>query len=247
MRDDLLHARASIDWAVAHFQDFQSRLDAWCKANVEVSVKQLPPDVPNNVIVATEKASLPLDFNVEFGAYINAIRSSLDILASTLAARHCPALIKHAYFPVASSDQAFAAGNYKGSKLIRALPDKERDIIKSIKPYKGGNPTLFPLHHLDILRKHVRLLSVLAAPARLGMRVDAFPFFHPVATGWMRSSHEETVLGLISKDAPDPQFDFDAQVVLNETSYSGRTVIDALQNFATFATLIIWQFDGPAP
>jgi hypothetical protein len=245
MREDLLHAKASVDWAVSHFPAFQARLDEWCSANVDVDIKKLPDNIPNNLIVATEKGPLPLAFNVEFGAYVNAIRSSLDILASTLAARHCPVLVDDAYFPVASSAQAFAAGKFKGNKFVRALPAEERGIIESLNPYQGGNPTLFPLHRLDILRKHVRLLSVMVTPARLGMRREAFPFFHPVSTGWMRSSDEETVLGLISKNAPDPELDFSAQVVLNETTYSGRTVIDALQNFAAVATMIIWRFDSP--
>jgi hypothetical protein len=245
MRDDLLHAQASVDWAVAQLPSFQSRLDAWSHANVDVIIKELPADSPNNVIVAIEKGPLPLAFQVEVGAYINAIRSSLDILASALAARHCQALMDDAYFPVASSPQAFAARNYKGSKFVQALPAKERDIIESIKPYKGGNPTLYPLHHLDIVRKHVRLLSVLVQPARLGMRREAMPFFQSLSIAWMRSSDEETVLGLISKDAPNPELDFTATIGLDEPTYSGRGVMHALQNFATFAGSIIWMFDSP--
>ena len=79
MQDDLLHAKAAVDWAVAQFPAFQARLDAWLNANVNVSIKKSPPDVPNNVVVATEKETLPLAFQVEAGAYINTIRSSLDI------------------------------------------------------------------------------------------------------------------------------------------------------------------------
>ena len=100
MRDDLLAARASVDWAVAQLPAFQSRLDAWLKGNIDVVVKELPADTPNNVILAMEKEPLPLAFQVEAGAYINTIRSSLDILAATLAQRHCPALIDDSYFPI---------------------------------------------------------------------------------------------------------------------------------------------------
>jgi hypothetical protein len=92
MQDDLLPARASVDWAVAHLPSFQARLDAWLNGNIHTGIKELPPDVPNNLVVAVEKEQLPSAFQVEAGAYINAIRSSLDILAATLAQRHCPPL-----------------------------------------------------------------------------------------------------------------------------------------------------------
>jgi len=244
MQDDLLHPKASVDWAVAQFPAFQSRLNDWANANLHVSIKELPADTPNNVVIITEKEPIPLAFNVEAGAYINAIRSSLDILASALATRHCKHLIDDAYFPAAASAQHFARGQYKGSKFVQALPAKERDIIESIEPYKGGNPTIYPLHQLDIVRKHVRLLTVLVQPARLGMRREALPFFKPLSIPWLRVSDEETVLGLFSKDAPDPELDFTGQISLDEPSYRGWNVVAALRNFATVATSIIWMFDG---
>lgn len=244
MRHDLLHAQASVDWAVAHLPAFQARLRIWLDENVQVSIKELPADVPNNVVVATEKSQLPLDFQVEAGAYINAIRSSLDILASSLAARHCPNWIDDAYFPAASSASAFATGNYKGSKFVQALPAKERLIIEHCKPYKGGDTLIYPLHQLDIVRKHVRLLSAMIIPSRLGMRREALRFFEPLSIAWMRSADDETVLGLLAKDSPDPEFDFTAQVALDETAYfAGTEIITALKIFANAAQTIIGKFD----
>lgn len=243
MQDDLLHARASVDWAVAQLPAFEARLNGWLNENVHAHIKELPADCPNNLVVATEKEAIPLAFNVEAGIYINAIRSSLDILASTLAARHCQAWIDDAYFPVASSAEAFALGNYKGSKFVKALPTKERDILETIKPYKGGHRTLWPLHQLDIVRKHARLLSVLVQPQRMGIRREALPFFEPLSIAWMRSADDETVLGLLKKGAPDPELDFTGQVCLNETSYlGGISVIEALRTFAIIAGSIIWMF-----
>jgi hypothetical protein len=126
MQDDLLPARASVDWVVAQLPSFQARLDTWLSGNIQTGVKELPPDVPNNLIVAIEKEPLPTAFQVEAGAYINTIRSSLDILAATLAQRHCPALIDDAYFPVVGSSQIFSDQRYKGHKLIQSLPSTER-------------------------------------------------------------------------------------------------------------------------
>ena len=148
----MLPARASVDWVVAQLPSFQARLDTWLSGNIQTGIKELPPDVPNNLVVAVEKEPLPAAFQVEAGAYINAIRSSLDILAATLAQRHCPALIDDEYFPVVASAQIFSGQRYKGHKLIQALPSTERAKIEMLKPYKGGDDLLYALHMLDIVR-----------------------------------------------------------------------------------------------
>jgi hypothetical protein len=245
MQSDLFHAQASVDWAVAQFPAFQARLDAWLNANVHASIKELPPGVPNNLIVAAEKEPLPLVFQVEAGAYINAIRSSLDILAATLAQRHCPTLVDDAYFPVVASAEIFAARRYKGHKFIKALPSTERLIIETLKPYKGGNELLYALHLLDIVRKHQRLLSVQIHPAKFSiMGWGMGQHFEPLSIPWLRSGNDETVLGLLAKGAPQPQMKLAMQVALDETTYlPGMNIIRALNEFATLANSIIRKFE----
>jgi hypothetical protein len=88
MRNDLLDAQASVDWAVSNLPFLDQRLTEWLKQNVRVIIKELDPENPNDLVVAKELEFLPLSFNVEAGAYINAIRSSLDLLATALAVRY---------------------------------------------------------------------------------------------------------------------------------------------------------------
>jgi hypothetical protein len=252
MHDDLQHAKASVDWAEAKLPSFKKRLDAWLKENIHVVTKEMPPDTPNNVVVAMEKSSFPLSFQVEAGVYINTIRSSLDILASTLADRHCKALIDDAYFPIIASETIFrsdfASGKgFKGAKFVQALPAKERAIIESLKPYKGGNGLLWPLHQLDIVRKHVRLLTVEIQPRQFtvsGWGNDSRKYFIPIAIGWMRSGHDETVIGLVPKNATQkPQINLAMQVSLDETTYlPHREVIGALYDFAKLTRAVIRNF-----
>lgn len=213
-----------------------------------MAIRKQPPNVPNNVVVVAEKEPFPLTFQVEAGAYINAIRSSLDILAATLADRHCKTLIDEAYFPVASSESIFLSGNgYKGHKFIKALPAKERGIIEALKPYKGGNASLYALHQLDVVRKHVRLLAVEVQPrifvvSGWGRATDAFT---PVSTGSVRTGPDETTIGLLAKDAAEqPQINITPQVSFGETDYfPRREVITALHQFANFAKSVIREFN----
>lgn len=245
MRDSFADAEASVDWAVSKIPSFRQATNAWLQDNIYLSIREQPEHVPNDVVVAVEKQALPLSFQVEAGAYINAIRSSLDILACSLANRYCKSLIDDTYFPVASSEQKFRDGNYKGHKFIKALPVKERGIIESLKPYKGGNGLLYPLHLLDIVRKHQRLLSVEIQPAHirisgLGRATSAFT---PVSTGWMRSGPDETVIGLVAKGVQKPQIEITPQISFDETTYlSNREVISSIYDFANLAKAIIRNF-----
>jgi hypothetical protein len=250
MRDDLPHAQASVDWAETNLPLFKKRLDAWLRENVDVNIRELPPDVPNDIVVIAAKEPFPLGFQVEAGVYLNAIRSSLDILSSALANRHCQALIDDAYFPIAGSRAIFLAGKgYKGDKLIQALPAKERSIVESLKPYRGpdGNQLLCALHDLDIVRKHVRLLEAGIAPRTFIVSGwgDAIKAFTPVSTGWVSTGPDETTIGLLAKNAAEkPQIKATPQVSFGETAYlPRREVITALHQFAGLAKAIIREFD----
>ena len=88
MRHDLLEVQASIDWPFSRLVDFSNRLEAWLTASVRIEIRDVPPPATQNPIVAVETELLPLAFSVEAGAYINAIRSSLDILEMVLVRRH---------------------------------------------------------------------------------------------------------------------------------------------------------------
>lgn len=251
MQGDLLHAQASVDWAKSNLSSFKTRLDAWLRNNVRIAIREQPADIPNNVVVVAEKEPFPIAFQVEAGIYINAIRSSLDILAAILACRHCPALVDDAYFPIASCESNFLSGKgYKGHKVINALPNKDRGIIESLRPYKGqtGNQLLCALHDLDIVRKHQRLLSAEVAPRTFIVSGwgNLDEVFAPVSTGWVRTGIDETVIGLISKDAArQPRIRLTPQVSLCETAYlPRREVITALREFTKMVEQIIQEFDS---
>ena len=167
MRSDLLYAKESVDWAEANFPPLQRALNIWLQNNVNVEFKDVNPDGPDCLIVAVEKEPFPLKFSVEFGVYLNAIWSSLDILATSLAQRHGVPRPDSASFPIAKSEAVFLAGkDFKGAELIKGLPASERALIEGLKPYKGGNDLLWSLHNLDIVRKHRRLLTIEVTPSQ---------------------------------------------------------------------------------
>jgi hypothetical protein len=232
MRDDLLDAYASVNWAISQLPPFEERIGSWLDINVEVVIEDVPPPATHNPIVAVEKTPFPPEFNVEAGACLNAIRSSLDILASALATRTGKCRPKDAYFPVAESAAQFASlAGYKGSKFVEALPATERAILESLQPYRGGNDTLGALHDMDIIRKHRRLIEVAINPGRLTiigpgrLRDD----FQPLRTGGFLRANEKTILGLLRKGAPNYKIEFVSYVAVSEAGpFEGDPIVPTL-------------------
>ena len=213
MRNDL-HAVASIDWAVSNLPSFETKIDAWLRDNVYADVIDVQGNTADKMVVAVEKELLPLSFVVEAGAYINAIRSSLDILASSLARRFGVAGDEQIQFPIASDLTAYRDGRYKGAKFVEALPDHERGLIEDLKPYQGGNPALWALRQLDIVRKHRRLLSVYVNPRSVSIRGPAGFGFKPVP--FIAPVDDKTVLGFIPRRPSKPDINVACHISFDE-------------------------------
>jgi hypothetical protein len=98
---------------VARLPDLAKRLEAWLDRSVKVELRDPGGRATHNLIIGVEKELLPLSFNVEVGAYINAIRSSLDILAMALVRRRALDISEEkVYFPVARSVATFGDKNW---------------------------------------------------------------------------------------------------------------------------------------
>lgn len=243
MRPDLLEAQASIDWPFSQFVNFNDRLEAWLKVSVRIEIRDVPPPATHNPIVAVETELLPLAFSVEAGAYINAIRSSLDILAMVLVRRHGLAIPEDKVsFPFFRSKEAFE--KQKGGLLLQHLPASDRALIENLKPYPEGNPDLWALHNLDNLRKHRRLLDVRIQPIHMSMAGSLKPDdFVPLATGIIQVN-DETVLGLLRKGVTEPAVQSRFYVALSEQAYiKRRPVLATLVYLSDVASGVIGLFD----
>jgi hypothetical protein len=247
MRADLLHAEASVNWAESQLPSFVKRIGEWLADNIEIVIEQEPLPATHDTVIAVKKAAFPLTFNVEFGAYINAIRSSLDILATSLAKRYGACKPEDAYFPIARDEASFMTGRYRAKEFVNGLPAAERAIIESLEPYVGGNALLVELNQLDVLRKHQRLIEVNVVPQSLHI-----PHSGPLGEIFIGEvifpdrREDKTLLGRIRKDAAGRKLKFTPKVTLREPrSASGKEVAAALGQFASAAHSIINLFDTP--
>jgi hypothetical protein len=227
--------------------DLSKRLDEWLKRGVTIEIKELPPPADTNLIVAVENELLPLSFQAEVGAYINSIRSSLDILASALVRRHnIPIPEKRVSFPIMESKEKFEKTGSDAQKFVEGLPALGQRLFKDLKPYQGGNERLWTLHHLDIMRKHRRLLNARLNPVHMWMTGSlAEGDFTPLGGEGSIQVGEETVLGMIRKGVPPPAIYTAFYVAIDEPGFVARKpVTAALAQMANTATFVINFFDA---
>lgn len=243
MKDDLLDADASVRWAVSNLPSFEQRLKAWVDDNIHMSVMELPSEPGKDALIMVERERLPYAFNAEAGAYINAIRSSLDMVASALAERDMVIPKDKVYFPVAGNAAEFAAGNYKGSKFVNSLCGTNRKIIEAIRPYKGGNNLLFFLHELDVMRKHRRLLKVRVSPLTLTYSGAGLELFGDLPeTRTRRIAPDATLLAFLTERGKQPELKLSALVSFDEANFGFDAVV-AIKLLAETADTIINAFD----
>ena len=247
MRPDLLYSQAAVDWTTSNIPAFQKRLDAWITTKLRVGLEELKAHIPNNLLIAGSEEPLPLSFSAEAGAYINTLRSALDMLATTLVQRHNLSIKPHdIYFPIAKDEATFNSGKgFSGWELLKLLPDGDKKIIEALKPYNGGNELLWALHKLDNMRKHQRLLSVMPVPTKLTIGAhDVRKHFTPITTGFIHDGYK-IIFGLWSKLAPrHPDVKLDAHITIDEVGLvNKKSVVGVLTQFADHVSNIIKMFD----
>ena len=160
MRDDLLDAQAAVDWAVPQIPALNNEFFSWIDANPFEQRIEPYPASGNDKALVIYFVPLPRVFNAWAGAIINSLRSSLDLLAAALAKRNRAGRTHNTYFPIFSSVQIMNEDPRRGIERIGWLSASDKAKIKSLQPYQGGDHSIWPLHKLDVRRKHERFAGV---------------------------------------------------------------------------------------
>jgi hypothetical protein len=244
MRDDLLPAQASVNWAISQFEILDDRIKTWRESRPYVAFTYKDPETGNESWRVKEQEPLPLIVNAEVGAIINSLRSSLDILVNALAERHGDIDPKDVRFPFSDTPDAFFVGKHSGRKAVKRLSAADQAAIEKLQPYHGGhlNNLLWTLHNMDIVRKHRRLVKAESwtpgvSVYRAGHRpdIDAMMGRQPPPEGY-----------ILARNPVDPNYNVEVRiaVTLPEAGpLSRETIIEALREFANASQTVINLFD----
>ncbi len=155
--ENFLGAKLKVKRAKTHIQELNKHIEDYLKSQPIKVVVEKDPNSPNYNWTLRVKHDVPLCFAAIIGDIIHNLRASLDLLATELVAKS-DGNPKHVYFPFANDENSL--DEMINKRHIDRAGDKAIALIKSLKPYKGGNDLLRALHDLDIIDKHRSLIPV---------------------------------------------------------------------------------------
>jgi hypothetical protein len=238
---DLADSRACVDWAVSQIDILTAHIDAWYQTNPYALTTHFDSKRGKNAFGYEIRNPLPPIINAEVGAIINSIRSSLDILAVTLAKRCGATNVKKVYFPISQSAADFGKS---GVKKIKQLSSEQKEIIEGLSPYKGGNDLLYALHQMDIIRKHRYLLTVHSDNIHFELSGTELDVVWPHELPIEERPEERCILAWVNPHATDCKAELSVEVTLARIDpLQPEAPAPALMEFATLAYKIIDLFE----
>lgn len=158
---DFSDAIASLDWADRQTDVLAAEIAAFTEANPYTITTERDANGATLVYMTNSKPVTKL-FAASVNAVIQAQRNSLDYMAVALAEANGAVDPTDTYFPITKTEEGLR--DKRTLKKIRALDPADQQRILDLKPYGGGNDTLYALHELNRERKHRRLGVVASVP-----------------------------------------------------------------------------------
>ncbi len=164
MLDDLSEVRARLQVCQEDIEKAAKLEEVFLTKHLSLIAYQMNEHIPRlkqTTWTARITGDVPIGFRSKVGTIANELRSCLDELATRLAIRNGAKRLGDVHFPILKNSAVF---NELGmGRRIKELSQNDRQIIASLKPYEGGNDTLFQLAAVDNMRKHQRLMVCLSA------------------------------------------------------------------------------------
>ena len=157
-------ARQRINRANQHIHDLKALLESYCKRDfcrigVDTDSKQ------GVCVVKLERTrELPGEIPLILADAIHNLRTALDFLACDIVRSGGKQPTRYTRFVFDSSREKLIATLEPGT-LKAARPDLVDVIVDTIKPYKGGDDSLFALNDLDLDERHRLIVPTFAVVA----------------------------------------------------------------------------------
>jgi hypothetical protein len=160
--EPLLAAFAKIERAKTQIKDVENRIQVWAQSNPYSVVTKVNPYEPREEVWSLIPSDIGFDLPVIIGETLHNIRSPLDqVLAAVAEIGGNSNSSDGVAFPFGKSADILERSISKQKKL---LPADAIDMIRTLKPHKGGNDLLWSINELNRGDKHrPKLLPVLTS------------------------------------------------------------------------------------
>lgn len=225
-------AYLKLAWAREHINELEWEIADFLHVCPCESFAEPHPDKPEHTIQKIRLLRTPPErLSLIAGDAVDNLRAALDHAIYEISIPCDGPGTRSAYFPFAGSVARFE------DQLKGRCADVPKDIwplLRSFKPYEGGNRSLVALNRACNRNKHALLLSlaVLACPVQESLAGKGGPVSVPVFHVWDRSKNEMELFTIGPGAQYKAQFDFRFLVVLSEIGIAedeqAFTVLNAL-------------------
>jgi hypothetical protein len=150
--DRMRGPRGKIERAKQHVRELEAAISTFLETHPYEVVRDDDTE-PGKRLYKLSKADCPPDnLALIAGDIVHNLRAALDLLIWQLIEASGKVPNGHDGFPISVSAQHFETTGI--AKVKRRIRKEAVEVLRSVKPYKGGNDALWRLHHLDIADKH---------------------------------------------------------------------------------------------
>lgn len=244
--DPLYAPKLKLDRAKGHISDLNAEILAFLKRKPYCAVVETYHKPGRYALRFREQEALPVNIPLIIGDAVHNLRTTLDHLACALV-HLAGGKTKGVYFPFAESDTALEATIKK--RLIGRAGPKVVDVVRRLKPYKGGNLILRGIHDLDIADKH----SIIVPVCRVAQCVDIGPSaggaWDVIPLNFEMRAEDGDLLDVFPANPNvevGQKFDLATEIEFDEHSppFAGGGVAEILQRCEVEVDSIINRFDA---
>jgi hypothetical protein len=182
MPNPLGGVRVKIDRSKKHLADLHRAVSAFKSRKPHDFVVDLDSQPGYEVYRFYEREPIPIEWSAVLGDCIHNMRSALDLLANALVAANGGTPTQYTAFPIGSDETNFRTS---AVQRVNGASQAAIKLIKSLKPYRGGNWPLYRLHLIDVADKHQLLIPVAASNVMFGTRTDVVQNDALLHVDWM--------------------------------------------------------------
>nr|WP_298414061.1 hypothetical protein [uncultured Halomonas sp.] len=238
-------AKLKVERARSHIRELSNNIVDYLKSKPFKVVITQHPGSKEQLWMLRVRHDIPRVYAAIIGDVIHNLRASLDLLATELVTKSGGDPNK-IYFPFGNDETSL--DNMIKRRGIDQAGKEIVGLIKSLKPYKGGNELLRGLHDLDITDKHkslipvahyVGLKNIKTTNASGGVTIIQNMHCGPITDGMVLA-----ILPPVNNFAVGQSFTPSLKLTLNEEILkTDEDIIQLLNRLVTMVEGIICQFE----
>jgi hypothetical protein len=235
---DLRGARLKIERAKKHIADLDAQRVAFLGTDPYYGVPKFNAEANCTEYILQSLPVIPDSIPLILGDAVHNLRSALDYVACELV-RSVNVEPDKVYFPISDGPEKYE-GNSGGQ--TNGIPPEAKKDIDRMRPYRGGNNSLWAIHKLDIIDKHRLLLTV-------GMRIGKWSFdLSQTPTMYTLSLSpilkEGHVIGSVPGNAePDKRMSVTADIAFGEPDgLEGGPIVETLTQLVNMVEAVVSHF-----